>query len=277
MLQEKTFEDIICKYPQLIEEHLKFIGRQITLYGRRMDILFEDKFKRKLIIELKAGPIKDDHIGQILSYEGMLLSADDPTIRVMLVGTRVPPNIQRSLDHHGIAWKEITFSKLKEFLLDNKDESYNDLFEFVYQPRTLGLIENEQKVRRSFFDMKQSSFNPSDKDKLFENPQKTIYGQIKEVLKDRIGSIVYSSQLKEELFKKYETNASSIILSDYCYNRLNKGIPFEKHIFEYLGHGTYKYLGENYLYTGLIYKKPQGQNNETIAGEWKNGSKILYD
>jgi len=127
---EKDFEDIICKYPELIEEGLILTGRQLSLYGRRMDILFEDKFKRKLIIELKAGPIKDEHVGQIMSYEGMLLSDDDPTIRVMLVGTRVPPNIKKSMDYHGIAWKEITFSFLKEFLKNKGDESFNHLFEY---------------------------------------------------------------------------------------------------------------------------------------------------
>jgi hypothetical protein len=121
MILEKVFEDIICKYPELIENGLILKGRQITLYGRRMDVLFEDKFKRKLIIELKAGPIKDEHMGQILSYEGMLLSADDPTIRVMLVGNRVPPNLQKSLDHHGIAWKEITISILKAHLQSKGD------------------------------------------------------------------------------------------------------------------------------------------------------------
>lgn len=124
MLTEKDFEDIICKYPDLIEEGLTLKGRQITLFGRRMDILFEDKFKRKLIIELKIGPIKDEYIGQILSYEGMLLSADDPTIRVMLVGNRVPPNIQKSLDHHGIAWKEITVTKIKDYLANKGDMEF---------------------------------------------------------------------------------------------------------------------------------------------------------
>lgn len=132
---EKDFEEIICKYSELIEDGLILIRRQLSLYGRRMDILFEDKFKRKLIIELKAGPIKDDHIGQILSYEGMLLSAEDPTIRVMLIGTRVPPNIQRSLDHHGISWREINFSFLKGFLSNKDDESFNHLFE--YEPPNL--------------------------------------------------------------------------------------------------------------------------------------------
>lgn len=129
MFQEKDFEDIISVYPELIEDGLTLVGRQVTIYGRRMDLLFEDKFKRKLIIELKIGSIKDIHIGQVLSYEGILLSTEDPTIRVMLVGNRVPPNIQRSLDYHGIAWKEITLTKLKEFLENRKDESFLKVIE----------------------------------------------------------------------------------------------------------------------------------------------------
>lgn len=128
MITEKTFEDIIVRYPEIIEDGLTFKGRQVTVFGRRMDILFEDKFHRKLILELKAGPILDQHIGQVLSYEGMILSADDPSIRVMLVGNRVPPNVKRSLDHHGIAWKEISNNELKIFLQDKKDEEFINLF-----------------------------------------------------------------------------------------------------------------------------------------------------
>lgn len=124
MIQEKDFEDILSRYPELIEEGLTLKGRQVPLYGRRMDLLFEDKFKRNLIVELKIGPIKDQHIGQVLSYEGMLLSSDDPTIRVMLIGNRVPPNVQKTLDHHGIAWREIPLSGLKEFLTSKNDDDF---------------------------------------------------------------------------------------------------------------------------------------------------------
>lgn len=127
-LTEKQFEDALFQYPDLIEDNLILKGRQVELYGRRMDLLYEDKFRRKLIVELKVGPIKDHHIGQILSYEGMLLSADDPTIRVMLVGNRVPPNIQKALDHHGIAWKEITVSYLREFLKTKNPKLYDSIF-----------------------------------------------------------------------------------------------------------------------------------------------------
>ncbi len=127
MFSEKQFEDLICQYPELIEEGLTLKGRQITLYGRRMDILFEDNLKRKLIIELKVGPIKDEHVGQILAYEGMLLSSEDPSVRVMLVGNRVPPNLRRSLDHHGIAWKEITIMQLKDLLSCKENRDFLDL------------------------------------------------------------------------------------------------------------------------------------------------------
>ena len=113
---EKDFEDILSRYPELIEDGLTLKGRQVTIHGRRMDMVFVDKFDRTLIVELKSGPIKDKDIGQIMSYEGMMLSSDDPTVRIMLIGTRVPPNIKRVLDHHGIAFLEIKHSTVLEHL-----------------------------------------------------------------------------------------------------------------------------------------------------------------
>ena len=127
-MDERTFETVLAKYPELIEDGLAIKGRQVSMYGRRMDLLFEDTFQRKLLIELKVGPIKDQHIGQVMSYEGMLLSADDPTIRVMLIGNRVPPNLRKSLDHHGIAWKEISISTLLAHLRDKSDSEMLGLF-----------------------------------------------------------------------------------------------------------------------------------------------------
>lgn len=127
-MNEQTFETILAKYPELIESGLAMKGRQMSMYGRRMDLLFEDTFQRKLIVELKVGPIKDQHIGQVLSYEGMLLSADDPSIRVMLIGNRVPPNIRRALDHHGIAWQEISVSSLVAHLKAKSDSELLGLF-----------------------------------------------------------------------------------------------------------------------------------------------------
>jgi hypothetical protein len=78
----------------------------------------------------------------------MLLSSEDPTVRVMLIGNRVPPNIQRSLDHHGIAWCEITLTNLKEFLMNRNDEEFLHLFEFEdhISIRKFNKIESESQV-----------------------------------------------------------------------------------------------------------------------------------
>jgi len=104
----------------------------------------------------------------------------------------------------------------------------------------------------------------------------TIYEQIKNILNDQIGSTVTASEIKHALKAKFGTNASSIIPSDYCYNRINDGIRFNKHIFEYLNQNNYKYLGENFPYTGLIFHKPKNQEKELIYGEWIAGRKIFY-
>ena len=129
MPTEKDFETALAKYPELIEEGLQLINRQMVMYGRRMDLVFSDRFQRTLITELKWGPIKDAHIGQIMAYEGILLSSTDPSIRVMLIGTRVPPNLRNSLDHHGIAWKEITQADLIGFLGSKCDLDLLRVFE----------------------------------------------------------------------------------------------------------------------------------------------------
>jgi hypothetical protein len=167
---EKTFEDILCKYPEIIEEGLILKGRQITKFGRRIDILFEDKFKRELLVELKSGPIKDEHIGQILSYEGMLLSADDPTIRIMLIGTRVPPNLQKSLDHHGIIWKEITYVKLESFVKTKNDEEFLSFFDSQEDDYKSGKERKETEIFLS-----ENMANP----KYFDSNLKTYFTNFK--------------------------------------------------------------------------------------------------
>lgn len=132
-MKEHVFEDLIAKYPELIEDDLKLSGRQVNVKGKFVDLLFEDKYGQKLIIELKVGTILRKHIGQIMDYEGYIVSPYDPTIRVMLVGNRVPMNLQVSLDHHGIEWKEIPLPRLVTFLNDKGDK---DLLRLVSEEET---------------------------------------------------------------------------------------------------------------------------------------------
>lgn len=104
----------------------------------------------------------------------------------------------------------------------------------------------------------------------------TIYEQLKEVLKENKGDTLLSKEIKDKLITKFNTNPGSIILSDYCYNRYNDGIPFNKHLFIYINRSTYRYVGEGYPYTGLIFHKAKGSDYEYVVGEWDNGSLFLY-
>ena len=77
----------------------------------------------------------------------------------------------------------------------------------------------------------------------------------------------------EKVHLKFGRTKESIIPSDYCYNRLNNGISYEKqpHLFEYTYDKKYVYLGLDFPYTGKIFHKPKGCS-EICVGELINGT-----
>ncbi|MFL0365274.1 DUF6998 domain-containing protein [Pseudobacillus sp. 179-B 2D1 NHS] len=105
----------------------------------------------------------------------------------------------------------------------------------------------------------------------------TIYEQMKIVLQGKLNELITSSHVKSALMNQFGTNPDSVILSDYCYNRFNNGTPFNKHLFLYINRNTYKYLEEHYPYTGLIFHKPKGSDEEIVIGEWRNGVSSFYE
>jgi hypothetical protein len=86
-------------------------------------------------------------------------------------------------------------------------------------------------------------------------------------------------ELYEMLGARFQTNSGSIIPSDYCYNRANKGIDFEKkpRLLEYLGDGMYKCLGEHYPYDKPVYTREKGAAEDVVVGRWENGNLIKND
>lgn len=83
-----------------------------------------------------------------------------------------------------------------------------------------------------------------------------------------VGKIYKRSDIIDIVHKITDITPGSIIPSDYCYNMCNEGIDFLKwpHIFEWTGHGEYKFLGENYAYNGIVLNA-----QKEIYGYWKNG------
>ena len=128
---EKDFENIICKYPDLIEEGLTLKGNQVYVSGKYVDIIFKDHFGQDLIVELKRGVVVRKDLAQLLDYEGHFVTSDNPTTRVMLIGNRIPNNMKLSLDHHGFEWKEIPVLTLKEKLQSKGDSQLLSIIEDI--------------------------------------------------------------------------------------------------------------------------------------------------
>ncbi len=66
---------------------------------------------------------------------------------------------------------------------------------------------------------------------------------------------------KTELSKQFNRSQGCYIPSDYCYDRTNKGINYEKqpHYFLHIGRGKYRYVGKSYQYKGNIEQNPRNK------------------
>lgn len=113
-------------------------------------------------------------------------------------------------------------------------------------------------------------------DKHEERATVTIYEQFIEDLKEKIGDTLTSAEIKDRLITKFNTNRGSINPAYYCYNRYNKGRAFNKNLFIYISRDAYRYVGENYPYTGQVLHRPKGAEDDFVVGEWDNGQLLLY-
>jgi RecB family endonuclease NucS len=69
---KKNLRILLINNLDLIESELVFGGNQVNCYGKRVDILCEDRHGQTLIIEVKRIAIRKD-IAQLLDYAGRLI------------------------------------------------------------------------------------------------------------------------------------------------------------------------------------------------------------
>lgn len=93
------------------------------------------------------------------------------------------------------------------------------------------------------------------------------------VIQNGTETVMDRTELYALVSSHYSINNGSFLPQDYCYNRTNNGIDFERqpHLFEYLERNKYRLIGKNYPYTGLIIHKEKGSKSEIVVGEWKSG------
>lgn len=98
-----------------------------------------------------------------------------------------------------------------------------------------------------------------------------IKNKVLSVFQNRVGEKFLREEIIDLVVNAYpETNRSSVIPSDYCFNIINAGIQFDFHIFESLDGGRYKCLGPNHQYTGPVYWKREQ------VGKWEEGRCQLW-
>ncbi len=114
---EKDIENLIAEHPDEIfpKEGFSLIGQQYAIEGRRIDILFEDKLGRKIIVEVKRGILSREASGQISEYYGLLKSKNQDEFYEMVLCANVIPKERRLfLANIGIECKELGISKISQ-------------------------------------------------------------------------------------------------------------------------------------------------------------------
>jgi hypothetical protein len=258
MMKENEFENILERYPDLIEKDLLFEGRQVAIGRLHVDLLYRDRFGQRLIVELKRGAILREHIAQLFDYEGHFLSDGNPNVRIMLIGNRVPPNMRHSLEHHGFEWREFTVPHLIVYLTAREDAEFLKYF-------------GEDTIPAATAPVPLSDIKPAPYNSGITKTSDKFYALF---ASNKLGEIHTRKEIIDMVLDAFPgTKRSGVMPSDYCYNIINAGIKFEHHLFEYLEDARYRVLGKGYPFVGPILWKGRK------VGEWQVGSKgpTLYE
>jgi len=110
---EKDIENLIAQYPDEFfpDSGFKLTGQQVRLGKCIADIVFEDKFHRKIIVEVKRGILSRDASGQIIEYYGLLKSqSPTDTVELILCANVIPQERKMFLETVGIECKQLGFN-----------------------------------------------------------------------------------------------------------------------------------------------------------------------
>jgi hypothetical protein len=155
MLTEKMMEDEICNDPDkyLGEKGLKLIKRQFSIGECRYDLLFEDRYGGKLIVELQKGTLNRDHFLRIMYYQlEYKVKYPDEFTDIWVIANRIPYDKRNKFDSLGIKWKEIAESEFSGILFPDieTDKRNNNFTSSSYQRKKSGSQMAKQWDEASF-------------------------------------------------------------------------------------------------------------------------------
>lgn len=126
---EKDIENLIAQHPNEFFPNSGFtlVGQQIKLGKCYADIIFEDRHKRKIIIEVKRGILSRDASGQVMEYYGLLKTqSPNDLVELILCANVVPPERKKFLETVGIDCKELGINLLNQIAQRMNYQFIND-------------------------------------------------------------------------------------------------------------------------------------------------------
>ena len=113
---EKDIENLIATHPDkfLPYRNLKLIGQQVRLGTYFADIIFEDEFQTKIVIEVKRGILSREAVAQIMDYYGLMkIQEKEADVKLIIVANVIPKQRVIFLSEKlGIEFIEIPASKI---------------------------------------------------------------------------------------------------------------------------------------------------------------------
>jgi 5-methylcytosine-specific restriction protein A len=162
-----------------------------------------------------------------------------------------------------------------------KDEKYDILYRIkkgvvtAYNSEVHGIWKNGQLVNGRKVPELAMNINPSQTSKLTHQEKMALFisGMIEQ---HGIGFEIATEEIQDALFNAFDVKRGSLLPSDYCYNRWNKGLPEHMPAFlEYLDRGNYRVLGANYPYNGEIFTRPKNEIQDRSVGYCIDGQKHI--
>ncbi len=114
MFSEKDMEDAIVRDPEhfLGETGLRLVDRQYRIGNYVFDLLFEDRHRGKLIVEIQKGTLDRSHTYKILDYyDEFRENHPDDFIDLMVVANVIPRERKKRLRFLGIEFREVPESE----------------------------------------------------------------------------------------------------------------------------------------------------------------------
>lgn len=137
---EKDIENLIARYPEdfFRGSGFKLVGQQLRLGGCFADIVFEDKYSRTVIIEIKRGILSREAAGQIIEYYGLIKQRDSNKIVELILCANIIPNERKIfLENAGIECKELGLA-----LISSVAKKYN----YRFLDESEQIIPNEERT-----------------------------------------------------------------------------------------------------------------------------------